>query len=256
MRILTGGTGKSGAGLAGTRRGEAGHGGAAHALGAPTKATVINLDKDPRSPALECLFNPTEYSFTMGNNWTPKRANGREMSFLEYTGGDNSTLTLDLFFDTVEPRAVHGQVHTDVTEYVKTLREFMTPSVGSPGTKNKRPPYLLFQWGKGYSFKSVLRSMSVRYTLFNQGGDPVRCTANVTLVSLETDSPENQQGTNPTSFAEAGHKRREVMPQDTLALISFQEYGTPNHWRRIAEANGMEDPRDLRPGQVLAIPPA
>lgn len=226
------------------------------AIGAPTKAQIFNIDKDPTNPALECLFNPTEYSFTMGNTWTPKRANGREMSFLEYTGGDNSTLTVDLFFDTVEPRTVKGQTYLDVTEYVKTLQDFMVPTVGSPGTKNKRPPYLRFQWGKGYSFKSVLRNMSVRYTLFNQGGDPIRCTASVTFVSVELDFEENQQGTNPTSYAEAGHKQREVMPQDTLALISYQEYGNPNRWRRIAEANGIEDPLDLRPGQILAIPPA
>ena len=230
--------------------------GKGQAPGAPTKATVFNLDKDEIKPALVCLFNPTEYSFTMGNNWTPKRANGREMSFLEYTGGDNSTLTIDLFFDTVEPRPVNGHTYENVTEYVKTLQSFMTPSVGSPGTKNKRPPYLRFQWGQGYSFKSVLRNMAVRYTLFNQAGDPVRCTANVTLVSIETDSPENQKKTNPTSFSESGHKRRAVMPQDTLALIAYQEYGSPSQWRRIAEANGLEDPRDLRPGQVLAIPPA
>ena len=223
--------------------------------GAPVKAQIFNVDKNDSVPAMECLFNPTEYSFTMGNHWTPKRANGREMSFLEYTGGDNSTLTVDLFFDTVEPRTINGYTYNDVSDYVKKLQEFMTPSIGTTGTKNKRPPYLRFQWGKGYSFKSVLRNMSVRYTLFNQAGDPVRCTVNVSLVSVESDSEANQQGTNPTSYAEAGHRRRQVMPQDTLALIAYQEYGNSNRWRRIAEANGLEDPMDLRPGQILAIPP-
>ncbi|MGI4792317.1 MAG: CIS tube protein [Janthinobacterium lividum] len=226
------------------------------ALGAPVKAQIFNEDSNTLVPALECLFNPTEYSFTMGNHWTPKRANGREMSFLEYSGGDNSTLTIDLFFDTVEPRTVNGNTYKDVSDYVKTLQSFMTPAIGKSGTKNKRPPYLRFQWGKGYSFKSVLQTMSVRYTLFNQAGDPVRCTASVTLISVESDSEDNQKGTNPTSYAEAGHKRRQVMPQDTLALIAYQEYGNSNRWRSIAEANGLEDPMDLRPGQILAIPPA
>ena len=135
------------------------------ALGTPTKAVITNWDK--QSDKFECLFNPSEYSYSMTNNWTPKRANMREMSHLEYSGGDNSTLTLDLFFDTVEPRKMGGQ-----------------------------------------------------------------------------------------TISEPGHKRREVMPQDTLALIAYQEYGTPNRWRAIAEANDIEDPLDLRPGQVLAIPPA
>ena len=228
----------------------------ARAQGTPTKAVITNWDK--QSDKFECLFNPTEYSYSMTNNWTPKRANLREMSHLEYTGGDNSSMTLDLFFDTVEPRKMGGRTVMDVREYVKKLQEFMTPSVAVNGSQNrhKRPPYLLFQWGDQYSFKSVLKTMSVRYTLFSQTGEPIRCTASVTLLSVESDSEVNQPGTNPTSFSEPGHKRREVMPQDTLALIAYQEYGNPGRWRHIAEANGIEDPQDLRPGQVLAIPPA
>ena len=225
----------------------------------PTKAKFFNLDKDKTKPVLECLFNPTEYSFGMSNHWTPKRANLKEMSLMEYTGGDNSTLNLELFFDAVEPHKMNGKTVTDVRDYVNKLQEFMTPSVAvakaGKDAKHKRPPYLLFQWGAHYSFKSVMKDMSVRYTLFSENGDPIRCTATVSLLSVESDSEDNQPGTNPTSYSEGGHKRREVMPHDTLALISYQEYGTPNRWRHIAEANGMDDPLDLRPGQVLAIPP-
>ena len=37
--------------------------------------------------------------------------------------------------------------------------------------------------------------------------------------------------------------------------IAYKEYGDPNHWRHIAQANGITNPMALRPGQVLNIVP-
>ena len=42
---------------------------------------------------------------------------------------------------------------------------------------------------------------------------------------------------------------------DTLQSISNATYDTPVEWRRIAEANGIEDPMELVPGAQLMIPP-
>lgn len=48
----------------------------------------------------------------------------------------------------------------------------------------------------------------------------------------------------------------ELQPGDTLALISSAFYGTPNHWRRILEANpGLAADR-LEPGTTIVVPPA
>ena len=37
--------------------------------------------------------------------------------------------------------------------------------------------------------------------------------------------------------------------------IAFREYDDPAQWRRIAEANGIDDPLALQPGRRLLIPP-
>ena len=45
-----------------------------------------------------------------------------------------------------------------------------------------------------------------------------------------------------------------VQQGETLAAIARRYYGRAADWRAIAEGNGIEDPRRLRPGIVLAIP--
>jgi LysM repeat protein len=54
----------------------------------------------------------------------------------------------------------------------------------------------------------------------------------------------------------AGGSTYQVQAGDTLAAISTAFYGTPQHWRRIADANPGVDPARLAPGMSLAIPPA
>jgi nucleoid-associated protein YgaU len=50
----------------------------------------------------------------------------------------------------------------------------------------------------------------------------------------------------------AGQRTYLVQPGDTLADISTAFYGSPQHWRRIADAN----PGGTAPGATIVIPPA
>ena len=46
-----------------------------------------------------------------------------------------------------------------------------------------------------------------------------------------------------------------VKKGDTLMYIAEREYGNPDLWRRIAKANKIDNPRSLKPGLELVIPP-
>jgi len=212
----------------------------------PTKATIQNLDTRDVIP---CLFNPTEYSVAKTNPWNSKPVIGKNVPELEFTGGGAKTLTMELFFD------VYEEKRGDVRKHIDKLWKLMaiTEKTRNKTTQRGRPPLCLFQWGPHWQFTAVLMSMTVRYTLFRQDGTPVRATANVTFQEAEDDS--KQKKTNPTSYAEPGHRRRIVRPQDTLAAIAYEEFGDPNAWREIAELNGIEDPIHLEAGSILAIPP-
>ncbi|NLH99227.1 MAG: peptidoglycan-binding protein [Chthonomonadales bacterium] len=211
-----------------------------------TKAKIINEDT---RETIECLFNPTEYTIAKANSWQPKPVVGKNVPKLDFTGGGSRTLDLELFFDVFEKKGA------DVRTYIDKLWKLtmIDESKKHPKTRRSRPPLCTFQWGGNWSFKAAITNLSVRYTLFRDDGKPVRAIAHVTMQEAEDDS--EQRKTNPTSGSEPGRKRREVRPHDTLALISFEEYGDAKHWRRIAEENKIEDPLSLRPGMILSIPP-
>jgi hypothetical protein len=224
------------------------------------KAVIENVDTHK---TIKCLFNPTEYSIAKTNNWTTKPSNGKNVPDVEFSGGGASTLTLQLFFDVNEienktksagEMAKKSDQKRDVRDYIDELWKLalVDPAKKNAKTQQARPPLCIFQWGQTWHFKAVVTSLSVRYTLFREDGTPIRATADVTF--QEAEDGQMLKRTNPTSYSEPGLRRREVRPKDTLATIAYEEYGDPNHWRKIAAANAMEDPLDLYPGQVLAIP--
>lgn len=210
------------------------------------KATLQNLES---GTPFECLFNPTDYTIARTNHWEENRVNGRDVPQLAFTGGSSSQMTMQLFFDVSEKR--NGNVRTHVDELWKLA--LIDTHTKNPVTQRARPPLCQFVWGRKWSFIAVIASLSVRYTLFNEDGVPVRATADVTFQEARDFKPE--KGTNPTSYATPGHKLRTVRPYDSLPLISHQEYGDSTLWRAIAEDNHIEDPLSLVPGQILSIPP-
>ena len=198
---------------------------------------------------IRCMFRPKEYTFTKSNRWTMGRSTGRNVPQLEFSGGDAATLTMELFFDTYEQ-------HMDVRlQYTNRLWNFMkiSPRRTNPRTGRGEPPRVEFRWGAAWSFKAVITQMTQRFTMFMPSGMPVRAVVNVTFSQAE--EPGEFPFQNPTSYGLAGHTIRVVRDGDTIDWIAYEEYGNPTFWRRIADANNLENPQRLRPGQTLVVPP-
>jgi hypothetical protein len=210
-----------------------------------TKATITNLYTNTK---MQCLFNPTEYTIAKTNNWQAKPVKGKNVPKMDFTGGGARSMTVELLFDVFENPL------GDVRNYTNELFNLcnIDASKKNQSTKKSRPPYVLFEWGDNWEFKAAITSLSVRFTLFRHNGVPVRALVNLTLMEAvdESDKP----GTNPTTHSDPGMRRRMVRPRDTLAAISHEEYGNPNFWRLIANANRIDDPLAIEPGQILAIP--
>lgn len=207
------------------------------------KLSIKNLDTNEK---LECLFNPTEYTVAKTINWSPRRQTGQDVGQVDFTGGSPRTLNVELFFDCYENEKATLKAPLD------TLWGMAMVESGKQNrtTRLSRPPECLFEWGSTWSFKATITSLSVRYTLFRPDGTPVRAIASVTLQEVD----EQPAGQNPTSRSQPGMKAREVRPRDTLPWIAFEEYGDATLWRHIAEANNLDDPTALTPGQMLTIP--
>ncbi len=199
---------------------------------------------------VECQFNPNELTISKQNNWSPKPAAGKAIPDVNFGGCGARTVQMSLIFDAYEKKQ-------DVTQQTDKLMALMEAPQGKGATgKDKRPPHVEFGWGSSHRlFPSVITQMSQKFTLFHEDGRPARATVQVTLQEVRPEPAKKQsKGQNPTSHTEGARKVHVVQPGDTIDWIAAEELGDPGAWRLLAEANRLDDPRRLRPGQSLLVP--
>ncbi|HEY0638292.1 MAG TPA: LysM peptidoglycan-binding domain-containing protein [Pseudonocardiaceae bacterium] len=129
----------------------------------------------------------------------------------------------------------------------------MVLSAATGGVMNlaAKLPTLIFTWGP-LIYEVCLTNADINYVRFTEGGDPIR--AKVTITMREQPSLLAILSTNPTSGGLPGRGRHTVSAGENLQSIATATYGSPNRWRAVAEANGIDDPARVRPGQVVYLP--
>jgi nucleoid-associated protein YgaU len=196
---------------------------------------------------IDCWFNPSEYTITKSNKWTVKPVVGEGMPTAEFGGGDAQKLQLELLFDDAD------REDGDVRAVTNALFAAMAVDTAFASGKNSgRPPTIEFGWGSTTTFKAVCDSLSVQYLLFRPNGTPVRAKATVSLLQAEPTVGKGPQ--NPTTRGIGGLRTHVVRDGDSIQGIAHAAYGDPTLWRRVAEANGIDDPLRLPRGAVLSIP--
>jgi nucleoid-associated protein YgaU len=229
-------------------------------------AVLQRLTLNPEAgPAIEALFNPSEISVSRSASWHQERPasyggpNAATVE-LEFRSVEAETLSIELLFDTYESRAamtfkdaVAALVPTVVSEREATDVRRYTERVAQLAKVHPhlhRPPACYLTWGAFHIFTGVLTSLDQRFTLFLEDGTPVRATLTCSFLGL---SPKSQRREGELQSSDVAKTRR-VRRNDTLHSIAAEEYRDPALWRHIARANGIVNPRDLKPGTVLTIP--
>ncbi len=160
----------------------------------------------------------------------------------------DSTMQFQVTFDTYEQR------ESVYAKYIKTLEMFIGYDQGKHAA-----PMLLITYGNfthelSPAFKMVgkLDNLDVEYTMFLKNGTPVRAKATLSFrIGL---TPEEQQAVNGMQSPDHA-KLVTIKRGQTLADVSANEYDDPGEWRRIARANGIDDPMTIQPGAKLIVPP-
>jgi len=200
-----------------------------------TKALLI--DSVTRIP-IPVMFNPPEYQLQVTNQFAEVGIPGLGSSLLQFVRGSAKTLTMELFFDTTH-LGIDVRLHTG-----------MVLNLTSLNSETHAPPPLLFVWGS-LIFPCVLESVTQTFDFFNALGMPLRARLNVTLKEHET--LEDILGSNQLLSADRT-KQWLFKKGDTLQRIAAQEYGDPNKWRPIAEANNIDNPLTIAVGRALKVP--
>ncbi|MBW4720271.1 LysM peptidoglycan-binding domain-containing protein [Saccharothrix sp. SC076] len=194
-------------------------------------------------------FNPGTLALQKSVEWRrlPARM-ASSTSLPEFVGSGPRTLSVDVFLDAT---ATHDN---SVEQNVEKLMVACVPTKKSIGNKKPASPWVRFEWGtaKSVSFDGVLSSLSVAYSLFDVDGKPLRATCSLSIEEAGVETA----GQNPTSGSREARRAHRVVAGDSLPQLAWREYGDPNAWRVIAEANGIDDPMVLTPGAELLLPGA
>jgi LysM repeat protein len=212
------------------------------------KATLV-IKKKSGDVKLPCHFNPEKYTVSREVMWARQPVIGKNVPPSEFMGGGASKTTLTLLFDTSTESSPK-----DVRDYTRKIWDATRIDEDNKNqvTNKGEPPRVIFIWGKSWSFEAIIHSLSEEFILFNEDGIPIRSNITVGLTQIVDDTSFGKQ--NPTSGGTPG-KVYTVREGDRLDLIAAQNYGKATHWRHIAEQNNIDDPRKLKPGQRLILPP-
>jgi hypothetical protein len=219
----------------------------------------LDLQKQNVGKAFEVQFNPTEFGLTKGAKYAEVVIPGLDSPVLQFVNGENEKLTLELFFDTTDEGGT-GDGAVSVTTKLDAFYRLVKVD-----GKMHAPPIVRLTWGEGFpgvttdgsegpmaTFDAVVETVQRKYTLFNSAGVPVRATAAVTLREYKT----LQEQVDEIKFQSSDHTRVHVVREgETLPQIAYRAYQDPTPWRLIADYNKLLNPRDLRPGMVLHLPP-
>jgi len=203
------------------------------------KAKFVLLGGRMKGLVIPLQFNPETYSVEKSNNYAEKTLTGLKDVSYQYTGSKESDLSLNLLFDATE-------TGLDVRVMMLPL-SFLTDL----DAELHAPPPCLFVWGT-FIYQGVVSKIGKQFTYFYEGGIPARAKVSLTLKPYKT--IDEIAGIIKLHSSDVT-KQRVFTEGDSLAMMAYREYGDAAQWRRIAEANGIDDPFDIAPGTELALPP-
>ena len=222
-----------------------------------TALAKLTITPEPASKfaPIEVMFNPNTYSIGKSISWTSATGGNagsqterrKNAPALQFGGGQSRTMTLNLFFDTTEETDNTKKDVRNLTNQIVKLTRIVR------NLDPQRPPVCVVSWGKetppgsDFPFTGVVTQLTQQFNLFLPDGRPIR--ANLTVAFTEYLDPTKDELQNDPEFT-----TRLVKRGDTLSSIAAEVYRNPTLWRVIAEANRLDDPRQIPVGLRLNIP--
>lgn len=214
---------------------------------------LLNASAVVGSVGISCVFNPTEFTIQRTVNYAQHKIPGIDRPVLQFVSGEAEVMSFSLLFDTYNAAESSNQLKLVASALAPDLlkmdvRTFTEPlmKLTTVNSDTHAPSLVEFVWGS-ISFKGYINSISQRFTMFAFDGKPVRAVVDISLIS---DKKDNNVRNSPDRT-----KARTISEGDRLYAFAYAEYGDCSEWRRIAEANDIDDPRRLVSGTDIIIPP-
>ncbi len=193
-------------------------------------------------------FNPETLKVSFANQLEQKGEQGGT-SATQYVGKGTTKLSVQLWFDVTGAERQGQSRVKDVRDLTKLIVYFITPKPARDDKTKVVPPGVRFLWGS-FKFDGIMESLEESLEFFSPEGRPLRASVSMSLSQQKIEflqhpvnNPQGDKapGTNPLAEAGIG---------DTLQGLAAG-LGKAQDWQKIASANGIENPRLLRPGQLI-----
>jgi nucleoid-associated protein YgaU len=214
------------------------------------KATITVLAGADAGKVIAVLFNPAEYSLDRSNSYKAIALPGFGSPLLQFVNGDADQLSMELFLDDYTDEQGPTSRAKPESEPVKSRLESISKLLNIDRDLHAPPP-VRFAWGP-LEFSAVIEKLGRKVTMFRPDGKPARATLTVAFKEYRT---LREQLERPRRESADKTKRRVVVGRDSLWALAAREYGDAREWRRIADANDLDDPRAIAPGDWLTLPP-
>lgn len=191
----------------------------------------------------QAYVNPAEITIAYEMEYDSAQGSGTTGSRMEFKKVKPGDLTLEFYLDGTGANGNKIVVQEQV-EAFQTV-------TGYNGDIH-RPNYLKVTWGTMQVKRCVLKSASIAYKLFEPSGTPLRAVISANFTDNSDD--ETRVALAQDQSPDLTHLYT-VKAGDNLPLMCNRVYGSPNHYIGVAEANGLDDFRQLRPGDQLYFPP-
>lgn len=215
-----------------------------------------------------------------GNQGAPAR---------QFVGQSTTKLSMQLWFD-VSAATSNEFMVDDVRRLTAKVLYFMVPRKpqdGSGSSSQLVPPGIRFAWG-GFLFDGMVESAEESVEFFSAEGKALRASIALNLIkqtiwinSFKGSGAESHvnkvPGTQPLKSAKSGQSLQQMAPSGGssspasgstgssslsgsgglsatgLSTARGVASGSARSWQQIAIANGIENPRSLKPGQLIDL---
>ncbi len=212
---------------------------------AAVKASLTKLAPalgDDEVSVIEFSFNPER--ITVSHNYRTEGVSG--------TSRDEQIKNLGFIEFDISKVVIIGEL---TKQYCQTLLDWSCPVSTASGTgteQSAQQVVLQFAWGTAFDYTVSLREVTIHYVRFS--GETAMPTRAELHLRLYENVVKTLPGTNPTSGGAPGRSVRVLDSSDCLASLAAAAYGKPGAWRRIAQANSIDDPLRVRPGTAVYLP--
>jgi hypothetical protein len=197
--------------------------------------------------SFEVMLNPSSYSHSYSIGYNNKEAIGQLGSDAKFSGIKPEKVGFDIVIDGTGVVESPDSASSDVKDQVKELTDIVYKYDGS----NHEPNHVRVLWGN-LIFFGRLESMSVEYTLFKPGGEPLRAKIKLSFSGFMSKEEEALRASR--SSPDLSHLI-EFKAGDTLPLLCYRIYKDCSYYLEVARVNNITNFRDIKPGSKLHFPP-